>query len=77
LFGVLKRTKKFQRRDDTLQREVDHVLRLFRAYEQATISSTIGTSWRKAGFKYEKRDGATCLIVDEAKIRQAPAFREI
>jgi hypothetical protein len=50
---------------------------LVRAYEQATASSTIRASWRKAGFEYEKRDGATYLVVDEAKIRQAPAFREI
>jgi hypothetical protein len=44
LFGVLKRPKKYQRRDDGLHKEVDHVLRLFRAYEQATTSATIRSS---------------------------------
>jgi hypothetical protein len=77
LFGILKRAKKYQRRDDTMRREVDHVLRLFRAYEQATASSTVRASWVKTGFDYEKRDGATYLAVNEAKIRGAPAFREV
>jgi hypothetical protein len=77
LFGVLKRAKKYQRRDDTLRKDVDHVLRLFRAYEQATPSTTIRASWQRTGFEYEKRNGATYLIVDEARIRQSPGFQEI
>jgi hypothetical protein len=56
---------------------VDHVLRLFRAYEQATASTTIRASWLKTGFDYETRDEATYLIVNETKIRQRDAFREV
>jgi hypothetical protein len=59
LFRILKKAKKYPRRDDTARREVDHVLRLFRAYEQATSSVTIKASWLKTGFDYETRDGAT------------------
>jgi hypothetical protein len=49
LFGVLKRGKKYQRRDDSLHRDVDHVLRLFRAYEQATTSRQSEHLGRKRG----------------------------
>jgi hypothetical protein len=77
LFGILKKAKKYQRRDDTLPREVDHVLRLFRASEQAMASTTIRASWLKTGFDYETRDAATYLIVNETKICQGDAFREV
>jgi hypothetical protein len=77
LFGILKKAKKYQRRDDTLRRKVDHILRLFRASEQATASTTIRVSWLKTGFDYETRDAAAYLIVNENKIRQGDAFREV
>jgi hypothetical protein len=77
LFGISKKAKKYQRRNDTLRREVDHVLRLFRPYEQATASTTIRASWLKTGFDYETRDAATYLIVNGTKIRQGDAFREM
>jgi hypothetical protein len=56
---------------------VDHVIRLFRAYGQATASTTIRTSWLKTGFDYEMRDTATYLIVNQIRIRQRDAFREV
>jgi hypothetical protein len=61
----------------TLRREVDHVRRLFCAYEQATASTTIKSSWLKTGFEYETRDATTYLIVNETKIRQADVVREV
>jgi hypothetical protein len=60
-----------------LQKEVGHVLRLFRTYERAMASTTIRASWLKTGFDYETRDAATYLIVNETKIRQGDAFREV
>jgi hypothetical protein len=71
------KAKKYQRRDDTLRRAGDRVLWLFRAYEQAMASMTIRVSWLKTGFDYETRDAATYLIVNETKIRQGDAFREV
>jgi hypothetical protein len=50
----MKRSKKDQMRDDGLSGDVDHILRLFRAYEAATTSTTIRTAWRKAGFEYDR-----------------------
>jgi hypothetical protein len=41
LFCLLKRSKKYQIRDDALSIYVDHILRLFRAYEAAMASTTI------------------------------------
>jgi hypothetical protein len=76
-FGILKKAKEYQWRDDTLRKEVYHVLRLFRAYGQATISTTIRASWLKTEFDCETRQAATYLIVNEAKIRQRDAFREV
>jgi hypothetical protein len=77
LFGILKKAKKYQRRDDTLPRGVDHVLRLFRAYEQATASATIRASWLNTEFDYEMHDAETYLIVNGTKIRQGDVFREM
>jgi hypothetical protein len=77
LFGILKKAKNYQLRDYTLWREVDHVLRLFCARGQATASTTIRASWLKTGFEYETRDEVTYLIVNETKIRQGDAFREV
>jgi hypothetical protein len=77
LFGILKKAKKYQRRDDTLRREVDHVLRWFRADEQATASTTIRASRLKTGLDYTLRDAAIYLIVNETKIHQCDAFREV
>jgi hypothetical protein len=77
LFGILKRAKKFERRDDRLAPEVDHILRLFRAYEKATTSTTMRMSWDRAGFDFERRDGTTYLAINEARIRESLGFREI
>jgi hypothetical protein len=77
LFGILKKAKKYQRRDNTLRKEMDHVLRLFRAYAQATTSTTIKASWLRTGFNYEARDAATDLIANEVKIRRGDPIREV
>jgi hypothetical protein len=77
LFGILKKAKKYQQRNDTLRREVYHVLWLSPAHEQATTFTAIKASWLKTGFDYETREAAAYLIVNEAKIRQGDAVREI
>jgi hypothetical protein len=41
LFGLVKRSKKYQIRENTLPAHVDHILRLSRAYEAAMASKTI------------------------------------
>jgi hypothetical protein len=42
-----------------------------------TAPTTIRASWLKTGFDYETRDVATYLMVNETKIRQGDAFREV
>jgi hypothetical protein len=77
LFGRLKAAKKHILRDLSLGRDLDHVLRTFRAYELATTSLTIRSSWEKAGFGFHKRDGTWYLYVNEGKIRASPEFAEV
>jgi hypothetical protein len=77
LFGIIKRSKKCQMRDAGLSVDVDHILRLFRAYEAATTSATIRAAWMKAGFEYENRNMTTYLSVNERQIRESCDFREI
>jgi hypothetical protein len=60
-----------------LPTQVKHVLRLFRAYEQATTSTTIRASWMRTGFQYEERADTRYLTVNEAAIRSSPGFQEI
>jgi hypothetical protein len=51
LLGILKRAQKCQRTYNTPRREVDPILRSFRAHEQATASITIRASWGQTGFE--------------------------
>jgi hypothetical protein len=53
LFGLVKRSTKYQIRDDTLPIHVNHILRFFRAYEAAMASTTMRETWRQTGFEYE------------------------
>jgi hypothetical protein len=69
--------KKSLPKDDNEDRKIDHILRIFCAYEGATTSMMIRASWEKAGFSYHQRDGTFYLAVDEGRIRGAPDFREI
>jgi hypothetical protein len=48
----LKAAKKHLMRDPTVSPQLDHVMRLFRAYEHALISSTVRGSWGKTGFGF-------------------------
>jgi hypothetical protein len=56
LFGLVERSKKYQIRDDILPIHVDHVLRLFQAYEAVMASTTIREARRQTGFEYENRN---------------------
>jgi hypothetical protein len=77
LFGRLKSAKKYLRRDTSQVPIVDHVMRVFRAYEQAMTTTTIRSSWQKAGFGYIVKDSRYYLWVDEPKIRTSPEFVEL
>jgi hypothetical protein len=77
LFGFVKRSKKYQIRDDTLPMHVDHTLRPFRVHEAAMRSTTIRAAWRQAGFEYENRNITTYLSINEGQIRESRDFREI
>jgi hypothetical protein len=77
LFGLVKRAKNYQIRDDTLPIHLDHILRLFRTYEAAMASTTIRATWRQTGFEYENRNIITCLSINERQIREPRDFREI
>jgi hypothetical protein len=52
-------------RDLTWSSVVDRVLRIFRAYEQATTSTTVQSFWQKAGFGFIQRDETYYIWVDE------------
>jgi hypothetical protein len=62
--------QKYQIRGDTLPIHVDHILRLFRAYEAAMASTTIRGAGRQTGFEYENRNMTTYLSISEGQIRE-------
>jgi hypothetical protein len=68
LFGLVKRSKKYQIRDDTLPIQFDHMVGIFRAYEAAMASTTIRAAWRQTGFEYETRNTTTYLSINEGQI---------
>jgi hypothetical protein len=73
----LKVLKKDLPKDDNEDREIDHILRIFRVYERVTTRMMIRASWEKASFSYHQRDGTFDLAVDEGRIWGAPDFCEI
>jgi hypothetical protein len=74
LFGRLKVFRKYLPKGDNEDREIDHILRTFRAYEAVTTSMMIRASWEKAGFSYYQRDETFYLAVDEGRIRGRRIF---
>jgi hypothetical protein len=74
LFGRMNVFKKYLPKDDNEDREIDHILRIFRAYEGVTTSMMIRASWEKAGFSYHQRDGTFYRAVDEGRIRGRRTF---
>jgi hypothetical protein len=77
LFGLVKRSKKYQTHNDTLPIHVNHILRLFRACEAAMANTRIQAAWRQTGFEYENRNMTTHLSINEGQIRESRHFREI
>jgi hypothetical protein len=57
--------------------QLDHAMRLFRAHEQTSISSTVRGSWEKTGLGVTRRNGTHYLCVDEPKIRGIREFAEV
>jgi hypothetical protein len=66
--------KKYFVSDDNEDREIDHILGIFRAYEGVITSMMIRASWEKSDFSYHQRDGTFYLAVDEGRIQGAPGF---
>jgi hypothetical protein len=52
-------------------------MRIFRAYETATTSTTIRSSWEGADFGFHRRDAALYLWINEQTIRDADEFAEV
>jgi ribonuclease BN (tRNA processing enzyme) len=77
LSGLVKRSKKYQIRDDALPIHVDHILGLFRVYEAVMASTTIRAAWGQTGLEYEKRNMTTYLSINEGQILESRDFREI
>jgi hypothetical protein len=77
LFGRLKVAKKYIPRADAVPTDTGHLVRIFKAYELVTTSTTVRASWKKAGFKYCKLDDTFQLLVNDGKIRDSLEFAEI
>jgi hypothetical protein len=60
--------KKYLPRDENEDREVNHILGGFRAYEAVTTSTTVRACCEKVSFTYQWRDGTFYLVVHEGKI---------
>jgi hypothetical protein len=73
----LKAAEKYIPRADADPRDTDHLVRIFKAYELVTTSTTIRASWKKAGFEYCKLNDTFQLLVNDGKIRNSPEFADI
>ena len=77
LFGILKKYKKYIPKDDTISPKIDHLKRVFHSYEMSTCSSTIRSSFAKAGFVYYQKDEMNYLHLNRSKIENTKEFKEI
>lgn len=77
LFGVLKVRKKSIQKNDSISPKIDHLFRIFQAYEQSTCSVTICSSFVKAGFDYFSKVDINYLRLNREKIENSPNFKEI
>jgi hypothetical protein len=77
LFAQLKSAKKYIPRNDGAPPGIDHLVRIFKAYETVTTSTTVRNSWAKAGFEHCQRDGVSYLVINDGKIRDSPEFSEV
>jgi hypothetical protein len=73
----LEAAKKYIPRTDDAPTDTDHLVRIFKAYELVTNSTTVRASSKKAGFEYWKLDDTFQLLVSDEKIRDSPEFAEI
>lgn len=67
LFGVLKVYKKSVPKNDQISAKIDHLYRVFHAYELSTCSTTIRSSFERAGFQYYQKDGGNYLKLNRNK----------
>jgi hypothetical protein len=77
LFGHLQSEKKYLARDDNLNPHRDHAFCVFFAYEIATTSLTVRSSWEKAGFGCVRCDGIYSFWADARRIRASPESVEV
>lgn len=55
---------------------LDHLKKVFHSYEMSTCSSTIRSSFAKAGFVYYQKDEMNYLQLDRSKIENSKEFNE-
>ena len=68
LFGVLKAYKKQIRKSAILSPVIDHLFRIFKAYEMSTCSTTVRSAFQKAGFDYYKKNKINYIKLNRQKI---------
>jgi hypothetical protein len=68
LFGQLKAAQKYIPRADADRTDADHIVRIFKAYELVTTSTTVRALWKQARFEYCKLDDTFQLLVNDGKI---------
>jgi hypothetical protein len=69
--------KKCILRADADPTDIDHLARIFKAYELVTTSTTVRVSWKKTGFESCKLDDTFQLPANAGKIRDSSEFSEI
>jgi hypothetical protein len=71
LFGRLKSAKKYLPGCDRAPTSIDHIIRMFKAYETVTTSTMVRSGWEKAGFEYAKMGKVFHLVVNNSLNQRA------
>jgi hypothetical protein len=77
VFARVKAARKHWHNDFDLNFQLDHIIRVFRGDEMATIRFTTGGSWEQTGFDDVKRENTCYCYSNEHKIRTLQVFAEL
>ena len=64
-------------KNDQNSPKIDHLYRVFHAYELSTCSTTIGSSFIGAGFEYYQKDERNYLKLKRSQIENSKIFKEV
>jgi hypothetical protein len=76
-FGIMKTKARSYRLTKALSPAAEHVYKMYKAFEDATVSSSVRAAFVRAGLIYRSNGNHFLLVFNEEKVRENPDILEI